>query len=172
MKKEGLSRIIINDKKLTNREQIFATENHNLIYNFINLKSICIDDFYDIVVFGYLRAVKKYYKNPAIWKYEFSTIAFKEMNGELINHFEKNKNNKNNIYILNQNEIIEVTTELDDVLLTHEIKKLLTSEEFLVYQAKLSGMSIKEISIKFGFTYYRANEKLKMIKGKIKPLLD
>ncbi len=169
MKKEGLSRIKIIDKKLTKREQIFATENHNLIYNFLNLKSLCIDDFYDIVVFGYLRAVMKYYKNPAIWQYEFSTIAFKEMNGELINHFEKNKHD---IYIVNLNELIETNTELDDVLLTHEIKKLLTSEDFLVYQAKLSGMSIKEISIKFGFTYYRANEKLKIIKGKIKTLLD
>lgn len=161
--------IKIEIKKLTVEQQIFATEKHNLIYSFLNLKHLSVDEYYDIVVFGYLRAIRKYFDNIAIWEYQFSTIAFKEMNSELANHFAKNKIG---VDMLNQDEASVIDTRLDTNLLTNEIQRLLTSEDFLIYQAKLNGMSIKEISKYFGFTYYKTNKRLDMIKEKISSLLN
>ncbi len=159
----------IETKKLTEEQQIFATEKHGLIYSFLHLKRLDANEYYDIVVFGYLRAIKKYFDNIAIWEYQFSTIAFKEMNSELVNHFAKNKIE---IDMLNQKEPAIIDSRFDANLLTNEIQRLLTNEDFLIYQAKLNGMSIKEISTYFGFTYYKTNKRLDIIKDKISSLLN
>ncbi len=160
--------INIETKKLTEEQKIFATENHNLIYTFLSRKNLDSDNFYDIVVFGYLRAVKKYFRNQEIWKYQFSTIAYKEMNGELLNYFDKNKSEK---YVEIENSIITSNNEFDSDLLTVDIENLLTTEDFLIYQAKLNGMSIKEISKYFGITNYKTNKRLDIIKDILKKLI-
>ena len=49
---------------LTDEQRQFAAENHNLIYKYLWDRRLEIDDYYDIAVFGYLRAVKRYLTEP------------------------------------------------------------------------------------------------------------
>lgn len=49
---------------LTDEQRQFAAENHNLIYTYLWDRRLEIDDYYDIAVFGYLRAVKRYLTEP------------------------------------------------------------------------------------------------------------
>ena len=42
---------------LTEEQRHFAAENHNLIYTYLWDRRLEVDDYYDIAVFGYLRAV-------------------------------------------------------------------------------------------------------------------
>ena len=64
---------------LTQAESDFAAEHHDLIYGYLNQAGLPEDDFYDIAVFGYLRAVRKYLARPELRRYSFSTIAYRAM---------------------------------------------------------------------------------------------
>ena len=47
--------------------------------HYLNQAGLPEDDFYDIAVFGYLRAVRKYLARPELRRYSFSTIAYRAM---------------------------------------------------------------------------------------------
>lgn len=64
---------------LTEAESKFAAEHHATIYEYLNKARLPENDFYDIVVFGYLRAVRKYLARPELQQYKFSTIAYRAM---------------------------------------------------------------------------------------------
>ena len=64
-------------RKLTNEEAAFAAENHSKIYDFLYENGLSCEDFYDVAVFGYLKAVQLYFDSqlPCC----FSEIASREM---------------------------------------------------------------------------------------------
>ena len=44
---------------LTKEQQAFATDHHGLVYKFLNENHLPEDEFYDVVVFAYLKAVMR-----------------------------------------------------------------------------------------------------------------
>ena len=60
---------------LTPEQCLFASEHHSLVYKFLNENHLPIDEFYDVVIFGYLRAVSRYFNEPELQQYSFTTIA-------------------------------------------------------------------------------------------------
>ena len=46
--------------ELTSEQQYFAECNHNFVYAFLLDNELPQDDFYDVVIFGYLFAVQEY----------------------------------------------------------------------------------------------------------------
>ena len=81
-------------EKLSEIEQKFAEENHSLIYKFLSNGNYSIEEYYNIVVFGFLKAVQIYHRrNDLNGKYKFSVIAWKYMQAEIGNHF-RIKNSK------------------------------------------------------------------------------
>lgn len=71
--------------QLTEIEKQKATENHNLVFHFLSKHNLNVDEYYDVVVFGYLKAVKIYSERKELQKYAFSTIAYRQMNWTLKN---------------------------------------------------------------------------------------
>lgn len=69
----------MNIRPLTKEHRQFAEENHDLIYTFLKKRKLSKTVFYDVVVFGYLRAVQEYCDNPNLHIYKFSTLAWKRM---------------------------------------------------------------------------------------------
>lgn len=61
--------------EMTPLQRQFAAEHQNVVFRFLNQKKLPIDDYYDIVIFGYLQAVQEYDENPALSRFQFSTIA-------------------------------------------------------------------------------------------------
>lgn len=45
---------------LNDEERKFVEDNHNLIYSFLKKNNLSIDEYYDIAVFGFIDAVKRY----------------------------------------------------------------------------------------------------------------
>ena len=80
-----------NDTPLTKEQADFAAEHHNLIYAYLNMRELPVDEFYDIAVFGYLRAVRDYLGREDLRKYKFSTIAYNCMRSNIGNHFRAQK---------------------------------------------------------------------------------
>lgn len=60
---------------LTDEQRDYATEHHTLVYKFLKDNHLSMDEFYDVVIFGYLRAVRRYLTESALRQYKFTTIA-------------------------------------------------------------------------------------------------
>ena len=64
-------------QSLTEQESAFAAEHHSLIYRFLSKKGLSEDEYYDIVVFGYLNGVRKYFRRAELrQQYSFTTLAW------------------------------------------------------------------------------------------------
>lgn len=73
---------------LTEQEKQFAEKNHGLVYSFLYRYKYNVDDFYDIVIFGFLKAVQVYQRKVGVKrKYDFPFIAWQYMRSEIGNHF-------------------------------------------------------------------------------------
>jgi RNA polymerase sigma-70 factor (ECF subfamily) len=75
------------DIPLTEEQADYAADHHNLIYKFLYTNHYKVDDFYDVAVFGYLRAVRNYLTREDLRAYKFTTIAWRSMSSEMKNHF-------------------------------------------------------------------------------------
>lgn len=79
---------------LTKEQQTFATDHHGLVYKFLNENHLPEDEFYDVVVFAYLKAVKDYFNSPSAQKFSFSTIATRQMKFRLYDYFRTQERRK------------------------------------------------------------------------------
>ena len=64
---------------LTSEESAFAEIRHDVLLRYLRFNRLPMDEFYDIAVFGYLRAVRKYLARPELRQHKFSTIARRAM---------------------------------------------------------------------------------------------
>ena len=46
--------------KLTNEERLYAAIHHGLVYRFLRKNRLPQEEYYDVVILGYLRAVRRY----------------------------------------------------------------------------------------------------------------
>ncbi len=63
---------------MTNEEREFAEQRHGLVIDFLRCKRLPMNEFYDVVIFGYLSAVQQYFRNPPAGV-EFKAMAFRAM---------------------------------------------------------------------------------------------
>lgn len=66
-------------RPLTKEQRRFAEENHHLVFTFLNQKDLPESAFYDVVIFGYLKAVQEYCEVQALHRFKFSTLAFQRI---------------------------------------------------------------------------------------------
>lgn len=72
---------------LTDDERKFAADNHNLIYGFLHRYGYSLENYYDIAIFGFLKAVQIYRRREDLRnKYTFPFISWKYMRAEIGNH--------------------------------------------------------------------------------------
>jgi len=68
---------------MTQEEREFAEQNHDLVIGFLRCKRLPMDDFYDVVIFGYLSAVQQYFRDPPS-NVPFKTMAFRAMKDSVL----------------------------------------------------------------------------------------
>lgn len=61
--------------EMTHLQKQFAEEHQDTVFRFLSHKNLSVEDYYDIVIFGYLQAVQEYDENPALARFQFNTIA-------------------------------------------------------------------------------------------------
>jgi len=83
-----------NNTPLTKEQSDYAAEHHNLIYSYLNMRKLPVNKFYDIAVFGFLRAVRNYFEREDLREYKFSTIAYNCMRSDVGNYFRSLKTQK------------------------------------------------------------------------------
>jgi DNA-directed RNA polymerase specialized sigma24 family protein len=152
------------EAELTPEQQSFATENHGLVYAFLNERKLQEDDYYDIVVFGYLNAVREYLTNIIVrQKYEFSTIAYRKMNDTLYRHNEYSNRQKRKAFTISLDSIVfgdseaipfqealsipdSTALEFETELLMLELASRVSKREMAVIRMKTNGYGAKEIA--------------------------
>ena len=65
-------------RPMTQEEREFAEQHHDLVTDFLRYRHLPADDFYDIVIFGYLSAVQQYFRDPPV-VVKFKAMAFRAM---------------------------------------------------------------------------------------------
>lgn len=94
----GTHRSHINDTELSESERHFAEEHHEIVLQYLKLRRLAYYDWYDVVIFGYLRAVKAWHNRLELHKYSFKIIAFKAMRSTVSNELRKTRLKTVSIY--------------------------------------------------------------------------
>lgn len=79
-----------NNRPLTAEEKSFAEKALNIVYSFLHDFGFDINEYFDIVIFGYLHAVRLYHEREDLRQYSFGTIAYRQMRAALYRNQQKN----------------------------------------------------------------------------------
>lgn len=129
---------------LTYQQRAFAAKNHRLVYKFLSEKGLSADEYYDVVIFGYLRAVRRYHTEPKIRKYRFSTIAWSCMRADLSNYMKKAKNSVELPDNISTQETEWQYMELK--LMLYELSKRIPAKQMEIVTLRVYGYSVSEIA--------------------------
>ena len=67
-------------QQLTEQESSFAAKHHRLVIRYLSRKGLSEDEYYDIIIFGYLNSVKKYFQREELrQQYSFAEMAWSAM---------------------------------------------------------------------------------------------
>ena len=81
-------------RPLTEEEQVFAEENHELIYKDMKAYKLDLEEWYDVLIIPYLQAVKKYFSYLDLREYKFEKICFRILDSARKNHWIKAERRK------------------------------------------------------------------------------
>lgn len=144
-------------RELNPEEQSFATENHNLIYAFLRDKRLTPDDYYDVIVFGYLHAVQKYLICEDLRRqYAFSTIAWQAMERDLNHHFKSQSRPMRRGVTINLDSApysnlcdidkYRLMEQIEARILWNEAARLLSEAQIEALHMRADGYSTREIA--------------------------
>ncbi len=175
----------MSDIPLTPEQQTFAAENHGLILQFLNKNRLPEEEFYDVVVFGYLRAVKRYFTEKDLRQYSFSTIAWSCMRADLINYHKALSTRKRHADVISIHSELytdglpqghsipyghDVMAELETQLLLHELAGMITKEQMQMVRMRSDGYNIREIAISHNVTMKSVRQVLELACRALKQL--
>lgn len=146
---------------LTDEQRDYATEHHALVYKFLKDNHLSMDEFYDVIIFGYLRAVKRYLTESALRQYKFTTIAWSCMRVDLYNYYKSNRCQKRTAEVLSIHigigadsySLEETVAASDDLmqqletrLLLHDLAGKFSGQQMEMVRLKTCGYNLREIA--------------------------
>lgn len=148
---------------LSSEQQKFATDHHGLVYKFLRENNLQENEFYDVVIFGYLRAVQRYLTEPKLKKFSFSTIGWNAMRCEFSNSKRAQNCLKRKVELLSINSEINadgysledtiaspdsLMQQLETELLLHELAGKISIQQMEIVRLKSCGYNLREIAKK------------------------
>lgn len=150
-------------KPMTDEQRRLAEANHDLVGAFLRENKLSEEQFYDVVIFGYLCAVQDYCCNPVLQRYSFTTLAWKRMRRELANHrkYLESKRNSYGVTVSLQEQICEgsdlcwedvlhddgdILKDLQMELILHELAARLPKREMRIIRRKINGDKMHDIA--------------------------
>ena len=175
-------------RKLTDIEREFADENKIWIEKYLSMRHLSRDDFYSIVVPGYLLAVIKYLNIPELGNYAFSTIAFRAMDSKISNfHQDNNRLKRKHTEVSMDAEISDAGMTLHNVipapefggkaqnnkkrlenrLLLNKMFKCITADEREIWELRSRGYTYREIGDFCNITASKAGKSMYKIRKRL-----
>lgn len=162
----------MHDIPLNDTQRIFADKNHNLVYKFLHEKNLPASEYYDIVIFGYLRAVQRYLTDPNLSGYSFATVAWRAMEGEVVNTHRTDKRRFRVIRFVRSRQSYtghltrrstptvtdeEALRESEVALLLHTLAKRVTPQQMEIIRLRTKGYQTNEIAQMQNTSLYHVN---------------
>lgn len=163
-------------RPLTKEQQRFAEENHHLVFAFLEKRDLSESMFYDVVIFGYLKAVQEYCEVQALHRFKFSTLAFQRMRSALSNHYKYLSRPKRSATIVSFSEPLgdedgpcwgDVITQPDEMLLRletelclHALAARLPRREMRIIRMKVRGDRMHDIAKRERMTFRQIDQAL------------
>ena len=153
----------MSDVPLTPEQRLFASEHHGLVYAFLKERNLSVNEYYDVIIFGFLRAVRRYFTEADLREYKFSTIAWNCMYVDLCNHFKAQHRQKRTATVvsihvskfddgLSYEETIappdELMQQLEARLLLHDLSKRVSKQQMDMVRLRGRGYSDRDIAQK------------------------
>ena len=147
--------------ELTQLQKKFAEENQDTVLRFLSHKGLPAEDYYDIVIFGYLQAVQEYDENPALSRFRFSTVAWTRMDDCLSRHHAYENRLMRKAHTVSTHSYTRAGLTLDEILpdrrkdlqeqaadrlLAMEVLSCLTETERQMVHMKADGLTYREIA--------------------------
>lgn len=151
----------MSDIPLTPEQGTFAAENHGLVLKFLNESHLPEDEYYDVIIFGFLKAVKDYMSRQNLRRYSFTTIAWRYMSRSVYNHRRSNVRQNQHADVISIHSSLyadglplehsvpyghDVMAELETQLLLHELAGMITEEQMQMVRMRNDGYDIREIA--------------------------
>ncbi len=168
--------------ELTHLQRQFAEEHQDTVFRFLSHKGLPVEDYYDIVIFGYLQAVQEYDENPALSRFRFSTIAWTKMGDCLGKHYAyenkpKRKAPTVSIHTYTRNGLTldellpdrrkDLQAQTADRLFTMEVLSCLTETERQIVHLKADGLTCREIAEVFSTTVHSINGRFRRMRMRL-----
>ena len=162
----------MHDMPLNDTQRIFADKNHNLVYKFLHEKNLPASEYYDIVISGYLRAVQRYLSEPNLAGYSFATVAWRAMEGEVVNTHRTDKRRFRVIRFVRPRQSYtghltrrstptvtdeEALRESEVALLLHALAKRVTPQQMEIIRLRTKGYQTNEIAQMQNTSLYHVN---------------
>ena len=140
-------------RPMTQEEREFAEQKHDLVVEFLRRRHLPMNDYYDIVIFGYLSAVQQYFRDPPIGV-EFRAMAFRAMKDSILRESEYHARAKRCGYtvsldtegyhstIPDQKQDVERQTERKALL--EQVAKVATPRENKIIELLVDGFALHE----------------------------
>lgn len=163
---------------LTEEEKQIVTDNHGLIYGFLNKNNLDVEEYYGLCAIGLCKAVKSLNSQ----KSKLGTYAYKCMENEIKQSIrsdfsDKRKANINTVSIIKQtqngteyyitdNEPDEKNFEKNSIFKMQILKKMhiLSYPEKLIINRYIAGYTIKDICDETNYTHqyiHKVNKRLR-----------
>ena len=64
---------------LTEEEQVFAADNYYLVRKYLKIRKLPYDEWHDVVIYRFLRSVKRWFAIPELHQHSFEIVTFYAM---------------------------------------------------------------------------------------------
>ena len=140
-------------RPMTKEEREFAEQHHDMVIDYLRYKRLPMDDFYDIVIFGYLSAVQQYFRNPPA-DVKFKAMAFRAMKDAILRDGEYNARAKRCGYTVSldtegRHSIIpdpkqDIERQTEGKALLKQVASIATPKEAKIIRFLLDGFALHE----------------------------
>ena len=138
---------------MTQEEREFAEQEHQMVFDFLRYRRIPMDDFYDVVIFGYLSAVQQYFRNPPS-NVAFKAMAFRAMKDSILRESEYNTRAKRCGYTVSLDTIghhstipdpkQDIERQAEGKALLKKVASVATPKEARIIDLLLDGFVLRE----------------------------
>ena len=140
-------------RPMTNEEREFAEQEHQIVTDFLRCKRLPMDDFYDVVIFGYLSAVQQYFRNPPAGV-AFKAMAFRAMKDSVLRNSEYNARIKRCCYIMSLKDMDshdaipdpkqDTEHQIESKVLLEQAASVATPKEASIIHLLVDGFALHE----------------------------
>ena len=138
-------------RPMTQEEREFAEQKHDLVIDFLQRKHLSMDDFYDVVIFGYLSAVQQYFRNPPAGV-SFEAMAVRAMKDSILRDSEYHARAKRSGVTVSMDDTDSTLTDprqdterqVEGKALLEQVVSVATPKEARIINLLMDGFVLRE----------------------------